>query len=51
MVEEEVLPGKAEERSVVLGELGPEHLEIITSEEYGVLFDWDDPMLLWRVGR
>ncbi len=51
LVEEGVLPGETEERSVLLGELGPEHLEIIKSEEYGVLFDWDEPEVLRRVGR
>jgi hypothetical protein len=44
------LPGIASS-SVQLGTLEPSHYELITSEAEGVLFDWEEPVLLRRVTR
>jgi hypothetical protein len=49
------LPGTVTENSnsgsvrVRLTELGPEHLELITSGTEGVLFDWEEPGMLIRI--
>jgi len=51
LVEEGVLPGEIKNSNVLLGELGPQHLDIIKSEEHGVLFHWDEPLVFSRVGR
>jgi hypothetical protein len=44
-----VLPGSVNEGDVVLGALSPEHYEIITSGSHGVLMNWDEPAILYRV--
>ena len=57
LVTEGVLPGEAKksgkdnehDSDVILGELTAEHLRIIVSEEKGVLFDWDDPLVLLKI--
>ena len=51
MVEAGVLPGETGVGSVRLGRLEREHMLLITAEEGGVLFDWDDPMVFRRVKR
>jgi hypothetical protein len=48
LVEAGTLPGETQENSVSLDLLRPEHLKIIT-EEHGVLFDWDQPLVLKKV--
>ncbi len=42
------LPGLVEGSDVFLGDLKPEHLEIIMSGAEGTLFDWEDPFVLTR---
>jgi hypothetical protein len=36
---------------VILEELKPQHLKIITSGERGVLFEWDKPAVFVKVGN
>jgi hypothetical protein len=50
LVEEGRLPGTASS-SVELGTLEPSHYELITSDAEGVLFDWEEPIVLRRVAR
>jgi hypothetical protein len=50
MVEEEKLPGVVDEdNNVTLGEIGPEHLEMINDPATRLL-DWEDPDVFYRVG-
>lgn len=57
LVEAGTLPGEVKksgkdneyDSDVILGELTVEHLQIITSEKNGVLFDWDDPLVLIKL--
>ncbi len=52
LVEEGVLPGKIEEGGdVVLDKLEATHLALIASEERGVLFEWEAPMILRRLAE
>ena len=50
LIEEGILPGETGD-GVLLTDLKKEHYEIITSEAQGVLFEWDEPMILRRVSR
>lgn len=43
LVKRGILPGEAAKETVILGELGPQHMKIIMSEEKGILFDWENP--------
>ena len=36
-------------RGVTLSGLQPEHIDLITSGDQGVLFDWDDPVIMIRM--
>jgi hypothetical protein len=49
LVKEGKLPGKIDEKNVLLDALGPEHVQMVTSSEEGVLFDWQSPAVLIRV--
>lgn len=49
LVNEGVLPGETASTDVKLGELDSSHYAILTSEERGVLFDWDEPIILRRI--
>ncbi len=49
LVESGALPGETSVGKVNLGRLERQHMVIITSEEQGVLFDWDDPIIYTRV--
>ncbi len=51
LVKEGKLPGKINAYNVILGDLKPEHLEIITSEDSGVLFCWDKPLVLMKLTK
>ena len=51
LVEGGVLPGKVARSSVVLENLKPEHLKILTSGERGILYRWDEPVVLRKMGR
>ena len=46
-----VFPGKVDGDDVILEELKPQHLKIITSGEGGVLFSWHEPTVLMKVGK
>ena len=43
-----LLPGKLDDDGLTLGELSPEHMELLTSEDHGVLFEWRAPIVFWR---
>jgi hypothetical protein len=45
------IPGKVDGNDVVLGSLASNHLDLITSETNGVLFDWDEPLVLIKSGK
>jgi hypothetical protein len=51
LVEGKILPGSLAKETILLGELGPEHLKIIASEDRGVLFDWENPFVLTKTGE
>ena len=51
LVEEGTLPGTVENGNVILGELNAEHMELITTSAEGVLFLWDEPMILFRIEK
>lgn len=51
LVRDGVFPGKLDGDEVVLDELNPQHLKIITSGERGVLFSWDKPAVFVKVGN
>ena len=48
--EKKLLPGEWHARDISLGLLKPEHLELIMSGKEGVLFKWDEPAILIRMG-
>jgi len=44
------LPGSIDDKgNVTLGSLRPTHYQKITSGEYGVLFNWDNPLVFFRL--
>ena len=49
LVEAGLLPGAVEEGDVTLERLEAEHLAILVSEDRGVLYDWDAPMVFRRL--
>lgn len=49
--EKKLLPGEWRQRDISLGLLKPEHLELIMSGKEGVLFKWDEPSILIRMGK
>lgn len=51
LVKEGVFPGKVAGDEVILDELKPQHLKIITSEQRGVLFSWDKPTVFVKIGN
>lgn len=50
-VKDGVFPGRLDGNEVILDELKPQHLKIITSGTRGVLFSWDEPTVLVKVGN
>jgi hypothetical protein len=50
-VKDGVFPGKLDVDEIILDELKPQHLKIITSGERGVLFSWDKPTVFVKVGN
>jgi hypothetical protein len=50
-VKDGVFPGTLDGDEVILDELKPQHLKIITSAERGVLFAWDKPNVFAKVGN
>lgn len=51
LVREGKIPGEVEGNDVVLGRLTSSHLELIASETSGVLFDWEEPLVLMKSGE
>jgi len=49
--EKKLLPGEWRGRDISLGLLKPEHLELIISGKEGVVFKWDEPVILIRLGK
>jgi hypothetical protein len=49
LIETKTLPGEVKESTVVLNELKPEHMKIITTDERSSLFDWEDPLVLIKL--
>jgi hypothetical protein len=50
-VEDGHLPGKMDESSVRLSVLNSEHIDYIKSAAATSLFDWDEPLVLVRIGK
>jgi hypothetical protein len=44
------LPGKVEEHSASLETLSPEQLALIQSDAGGMLWNWEDPLILFKAG-
>ena len=51
LVEKGLLPGRIHDDDVVLGDLTAQHLQLITSEKEGVLFEWESPVILIKLGK
>jgi hypothetical protein len=51
MVKESVFPGMLDGDGVLLEELTPRHLKLITTSEKGVLFEWDKPAVFVKMGK
>ena len=46
------LPGTVDEDGdVALGDLKAEHLKLITSDDKGILFEWEEPLVLIRLSK
>ena len=50
-VKDGVLPGKIEGEDVILDDLKPHHLKVITATESGILFSWDKPSIFVKSGN
>jgi len=50
-VKDGVLPGRVEGEDVILDDLKPHHLKIITATEKGLLFSWDRPSIFVKSGN
>ena len=48
LVEEGKLPGRIDNKNVMLGNLTSDHLKLITSETEDILFEWDEPIIFRR---
>lgn len=51
LVESKVFSGEASKGGVLLRDLTPGQMKIMISEEKGVLFDWDSPVIFMRTTR
>ena len=49
LMKDGIFPGKTDGDEIVLDELEPQHLKLITSAERGVLFFWDKPLVFQKV--
>jgi hypothetical protein len=49
LVEEGLLPGVVDGGDVHLAQLDSSHYTVIASEQHGVLFEWDEPLVYRRV--
>jgi hypothetical protein len=48
LVNDGVLPGRIDQKNVILEELDAKKLSVLQSGDYGVPFKWDDPVILVR---
>ncbi len=46
LVEQGIIKGKVTNDDIILDQVTPELIELIESERYGLLFDWQDPRVL-----
>lgn len=51
LIKEGVFPGRLDGDEVILDDLKPQHLKIITSGKRGVFFSWDQPTVFRKVGN
>jgi hypothetical protein len=51
LVRDGVIPGRLDVQDVILEELEPQYLKIITSAERGVPFSWDKPIVFVKAGN
>ncbi len=49
LMKDGVFPGKIDGDEIILEELEPKHLKIVTSAERGVLFSWDKPLVFQKI--
>ena len=51
LIKEGKLPGSVEGEDVFLGDLKPEHIELIAARDKQMLFDWRKPLVFIRVSK
>ncbi len=51
LVQDKLIPGTIDGGNVVLGNLSSSHLDLIRSQTSGVLFNWDQPLILIRLDK
>jgi len=51
LIADGTLPGTTNETDGVLGPLSTNHYEIICSDSEHVLFEWDEPMVFWKISE
>ncbi len=51
LVQEGKLPGKVEKYEVLLEKLRPEQLKVILSADKAVCFEWQNPVVFFRLGK
>jgi hypothetical protein len=51
LVQTGVLRGKVEKRDIILDKLTPDDLKVILSGDKGVCFDWQNPLVFFRLGK
>ena len=51
LVNNGVIPGRLDKDDVILDEIEPQYLKMITSGELGVPFSWDKPIVFVRAGN
>jgi len=51
LIEAGTLPGTTNKNGATLGPLSTNHYDIICSDSKNVLFEWDEPMVFWRMSK
>ena len=51
LIEAGTLPGTTNGSGSVLGSLTTNHYDIICSDSENILFEWDEPMVLWKMSK
>jgi len=51
LVETKTFPGEVKNGTLILTDLKPEHMKIITTDERSSLFDWEDPLVLIKLSE